>query len=224
MSRASLVLDAEHRYSETKMDDVVALKELQRLCSSAKDEGRVKSLREEIDNLQDKKRRPWSARPSGGMKTIPESQQRSNEDELDRHEVNAIWATASTDPRQRAALLVDRFDGSNFWISSGLYPHLLGFHFRRTVLLSKVVVYCTDVRTLRLHWRQTASKDWTVATVPPKTIHAQLTEFIFHLQGETPTLADALKVEILEGEADFAIVRHLRIVEADPASPPHILQ
>lgn len=136
----------------------------------------------------------------------------SIEDELDRHEIKQLWST-SFDARHPACNVFDSCTAT-FWMSSGLYPQLLGFRFRRTILLWKVVVYCTGVQTLRLHWRLPTDR-WSQIKQSDATEHidATLTEFVFNLGAASNNReATAVKLEVVDG-AHFAIVRHLTFVE-----------
>lgn len=156
----------------------------------------------EIDAIEPRKR-PWSARRQVHvMKTIPESKQHATS--IDRHEIRQFWST-SFDPRNPASNVADG-SSATFWVSSGLYPQLIGCTFRRPIALWKVLVYCTGVRSLRLLWRQ--ADLWA----DQRQTAQDSTEFVFCLGALKSATATAVQLEVLDG-ADFAIVRHLAFVE-----------
>lgn len=141
----------------------------------------------------------------------------SMEDELDRHEMKYLWST-SFDTRHPVSNVVDR-SSATFWMSSGLYPQLLGFQFRRTILLWKVMLYCAGVRSLRLHWRLALGEErWShlQQSCDCSNQEAVLNEFEFNLASaagnNNAQETTAVKLEVLDG-SNFAIVRHLTFVE-----------
>lgn len=162
-------------------------------------------------------------RAEGGSSVSSAGSNDSIEDELDRHEMKYLWST-SFDTRHPVRNVVDR-SSATFWISSGLYPQFLGFQFRRTILLWKVMLYCAGVRSLRLHWRLAFGEEsWSHLhqSCDYSNQKALLNEFEFNLASATGSNnaqeTTAVKLEVLDG-SNFAVVRHLIFVE-QPSSKP----
>ena len=155
-------------------------------------------------------------------------------DEVSGHEIKQLWAS-SYDVRHPVRNVVDR-NGGTFWMSSGLFPHVLSLQFRRTIALSKVVVYAAGARAIKLRWQCPASDAWRDKTVemshdaPTQSV----TEFVFDVEKNgggaasgngtnaatpakapqrTPSDAVAVAIEVLSAHDAFAVIRHLNFIE-----------
>ena len=138
-------------------------------------------------------------------------------DEVSGHEIKQLWAS-SHDARHPVRHVVDR-NMSTFWMSAGLFPQLISLHFRRSIALRKVVVYCAGARELRLHWLPATGGDgWRHLTqamsrdAPTRTT----TEFVFDVRsasGVARVESAAVRVEVVDAHDAFAVVRHLNFIE-----------
>ena len=147
------------------------------------------------------------------------------EDEIDRHEVQKVWSSSNGDPRHPVSHVLDP-DSSTFWISSGLFPQIIIFQFRRTIALLKVLVYCAGVKTLRFKWRQKNDNNWQAQDLQKSTDDIDdSSEFVFHLPPHNKWDTTHVQLELIDGfYHGFPLVRHVNFVEQPPCSNNSLLQ
>mmetsp|Transcript_30624 Transcript_30624/g.107655 ORF Transcript_30624/g.107655 Transcript_30624/m.107655 type:complete len:313 (+) Transcript_30624:59-997(+) len=120
-----------------------------------------------------------------------------------------VWAS-SHDARHPARDVCDA--SPSFWVSSGLYPQVVGYHFTAGRPLSAVHVWAVGARKLRLRWSSSPAR-WS-ELVQVDTTNAAVSEFVFNVAAAAPidVKASLVQLEVVEGSETFCVIRHVKFL------------